>query len=293
MEPSVEVRSLSVGYTHQRVLENIDLDIYPGQVVALLGNNGVGKSTLIACLLGLGTHFQGSVKILGEHPKRVRHRIGVMLQENALPSTLSVREILWTFQAYHRQYYSLDCILDLIGMKPHQTQRYGRLSGGQKQRLHFGLALLGNPDLIFLDEPTNGMDIESKWNFWNTVQHLKQSGKTIVLTTHQIDEIETVANRIVLLKDKKIAFDGQFDELIERKETVKILFNGNENDFIFLLSKFEDVVFFKDGDTVNIEVKSDLSDEVVRAIVFSGMKFENLKIGGVSKIQSISRLIAN
>ncbi len=223
-EPIAELEGVTKTYGSEVALDGVDLQIRPGRVTAILGPNGAGKTTSIRLMLGLGRPTAGEVRLFGQTPDRPerRTRTGVMLQTAALPSTLRVRELLELFRSYYPEPLDTDEVLHLASLEDTARQAYGTLSGGQRQRLHFGLALCGNPDLLFLDEPTVGLDVESRRLFWEQIRELTDSGRSIVLTTHYLEEADALADRIVLLQNGRICADGTPAEIKGRAANKRI-----------------------------------------------------------------------
>ncbi len=205
-------------------LRDFSLTLQPGQVVALLGPNGAGKTTAIKLLLGLLSPTEGVARIFGQNPRdtRTRERIGTMLQVAKLPETLRCREFLNLFRSYYPNPLPLDPLIDSTGLRDMQHKEFRQLSGGQKQRLLFALALCGNPDLIFLDEPTLGMDIETRHALWAQVRGLSAQGKTVLLTTHYLEEADTLADRIVVMAHGSVIAEGTPTEIKSRVTGRKI-----------------------------------------------------------------------
>jgi ABC-2 type transport system ATP-binding protein len=199
-------------------LNNFSLTLNAGEVVALLGPNGAGKTTAVRLLLGLISPDSGSVRVLGRDPRDsdARTRIGAMLQVSRVPEMLRVREHIDLFRTYYPQPLSIAEVIRAAKLEGIENQMFGKLSGGQKQRALFGLALCGNPDLIFLDEPTVGMDIESRRALWDQVRALSAAGKTILLTTHYLEEADMLANRVVVINKGKLVSEGTPAEIKHR-----------------------------------------------------------------------------
>lgn len=202
-------------YGDRLALNNISLTLRPGEVVALLGPNGAGKTTAIKLLLGLLRPTEGKAFVFGRSPRetRTRERIGAMLQVARVPETLQVREYLDLFRSYYPHPLPQDEIIRAAGLHGIEKQQFKELSGGQKQRLLFGLALCGDPDLIFLDEPTLGMDIETRHAVWAQVRSLSARGKTVLLTTHYLEEADTLADRIVVIAKGNVIAQGTPTEI--------------------------------------------------------------------------------
>jgi ABC-2 type transport system ATP-binding protein len=198
-----------------RALDGLCFALYPGEIVALLGPNGAGKTTAIRILLGLTRQTAGTAQLFGQDPRdrRARMRAGAMLQVGRMPETLRVREHIELFRGYYPRPLPLSEILRIAGLIAIENKLFGDLSGGQKQRVLFALALAGDPDLLFLDEPTLGMDIEARRALWTAIRSLAERGKTVLLTTHYLEEAEALASRILLLKAGRLLAEGTPAEL--------------------------------------------------------------------------------
>ena len=196
-------------------LDQLTLHLHQGEVVALLGPNGAGKTTAVRLLLGLSQATSGEVSLFGGNPRdRVtRMRLGAMLQIGRMPDTLRVREHLQLFRTYYPQPRPLPELLAIAGLEGLENRLFGTLSGGQKQRMLFALALCGDPDLICLDEPTLGMDVEARRILWEQVRKLAAAGKTILLTTHYLEEADALASRIVVMQNGRVIAQGTPAEL--------------------------------------------------------------------------------
>jgi len=191
-------------------LDNLSLTLRRGEVVALLGPNGAGKSTAIKLLMGLSSPTSGAVRIFGADPRNpaARLRIGVMLQVGKAPEMLRVREHIELFRGYYPNPMSYAAIIQAAGLEGIEERLFGQLSGGQKQRVLFALALAGDPDLIFLDEPTVGFDIKARRAVWVQIRSLAARGKTVLLTTHYLDEADALAHRIIVINKGRVVCEG-------------------------------------------------------------------------------------
>src|SRR5580700_155757 len=209
------LRSVTKKFGRQIALDRFSLELRPGEVVALLGPNGAGKTTAVRLLLGLSQATSGEVEIFGGNPRdrASRLRLGAMLQVGRMPETLRVREHLQLFSSYYAQPRPLNELLAVAGLQGLEERLFGTLSGGQKQRMLFALALCGNADLICLDEPTLGMDVEARRSMWEQVRKLAAIGKTILLTTHYLEEADALASRIVVIQKGKVIAEGTPQEL--------------------------------------------------------------------------------
>lgn len=211
MNEIVNVKNVTKFFHHKEAVKNVTFTIQKGEVVAILGPNGAGKTTTISMLLGLLKPNMGDVQLFGKlpHEKSVREKIGTMLQEVSVMPGLTVKELLQLIRIYYPHPLPLKDLISLTGLTEQDLKtKAEKLSGGQKRRLSFALALAGNPDLIILDEPTVGMDITSRKHFWKTIHLLSEHGKTIIFTTHYLQEADDVANRVLLFKDGEIIEDG-------------------------------------------------------------------------------------
>jgi ABC-2 type transport system ATP-binding protein len=197
-------------YGEVRALENVDFAVRAGELVALLGPNGAGKSTAIKLLLGLARPTSGQVRVFGGNPLEpaVRMRIGAMLQVAKVPETLRVREHIDLFASYYPQPLPLAESLAIAGLEDIKDRAFGDLSGGQKQRVLFALALCGDPDVLFLDEPTVGLDVEARRMLWQEIRKLITRGKTVLLTTHYLPEADELADRVVVINRGKVIVEG-------------------------------------------------------------------------------------
>lgn len=200
------VTQLRKCYSQKTVLDNVSLQLVAGEVLAILGPNGAGKTTLINAILGLTAADSGDVYLFGQQQKKlqrslaIRQQLGVMMQVGQAGANLTVTEQCDLFSSYYPNGKTVAELLQIAGLQQDATSRFGRLSGGQKQRLLFALALAGNPKLVFLDEPTLGMDVQARRALWQQIRKLKAAGVGVVLTTHYLEEAEQLADRIVLLQ---------------------------------------------------------------------------------------------
>ncbi|ADV66707.1 ABC transporter ATP-binding protein [Deinococcus maricopensis] len=207
---AISLQSVRKRYGTLTALDDLTLSVRTGELVALLGPNGAGKTTAISLMLGQVQPDAGHVQIFGADPRaaHVRARIGAMLQDVALPDGLSVRELLTLAAALYPRPLGVDAALDLADLRAQANMRAGRLSGGQTRRLSFALAIVGDPDVLFLDEPTVAMDVQSREAFWNGVHALRARGRTVLLTTHYLEEADRAADRIVVMNAGRVVADG-------------------------------------------------------------------------------------
>jgi ABC-2 type transport system ATP-binding protein len=210
--PVIRVRGLRKRYGDTEAVRGIDLDINRGEIFAFLGPNGAGKTTTVEILEGFRTATDGDVEVLGENPVHApgswRDRIGVVLQESEAEPGLTVRDCLELYAGYYRRPRGVGETLELVGLAEQAEQRAKSLSGGQRRRLDVALALVGDPELIFLDEPTTGFDPSARRTAWQVISGLRDLGKTVFLTTHYMEEAERLADRIAVISDGRIVAEG-------------------------------------------------------------------------------------
>jgi ABC-2 type transport system ATP-binding protein len=221
--PAVEVSGLRKSYGGQEAVRGITFAIDEGEVFCLLGPNGAGKTTTVEVLEGYRARDAGDVHVLGFDPQRrdraFRERIGVVLQHSDSWPQVTVAETLHIYAGYYRHPRDVAEVIELVGLDAKRDARVKTLSGGQKRRLDLGLALVGDPDLVFLDEPTTGFDPQARRNAWEMVRGLRALGKTILLTTHYLDEAQQLADRVAVLRDGVIVKEGSPAELVAASQT--------------------------------------------------------------------------
>jgi ABC-2 type transport system ATP-binding protein len=201
---------VSKNYGEVRALRNVNFAVGAGQVVALLGPNGAGKTTAVKLLLGLIQPNSGKTRVFGGDPTNPQNRMrtGAMLQVGKVPETLRVREHIDLFSSYYSNPLPLEEVLAAAGLEKLRDRKFGDLSGGQRQRTLFALAICGNPDLLFLDEPTVGLDVEARRALWEEIRSLVERGKTVLLTTHYLEEADALADRIAVINQGEIIAEG-------------------------------------------------------------------------------------
>jgi len=220
-EAVISVRGLRKSYGDVEAVRGIDLEVSNGEVFAFLGPNGAGKTTTVEILEGFRRRDGGEATVLGEDPAHAdrswRERVGFVLQQSKPDAYLTVREALGLYAGYYSSPRPIEETIELIGLTEAVDQRAENLSGGQQRRLDVGLALVGDPELLFLDEPTTGFDPSARRQFWGVIENLSELGKTVFLTTHYMEEAQELADRVALIADGRIVAEGAPDELGDRE----------------------------------------------------------------------------
>ncbi len=219
---AIDVRGLRKSYGTFEAVRGIDLHVTKGEVFALLGPNGAGKTTTVEILEGFRDRTAGDVSVLGFDPARgggaLRKRIGIVLQETAVERFLTVAEVIDQFRSFYPEPLGRDEVIDVVGLTEKRDERVGRLSGGQKRRLDVAVGLSGNPELLFLDEPTTGFDPSARRSAWDMVRNLQSLGKTVFLTTHYMDEAQHLADRVAVIVAGQIVAEGSPANLGNRQQ---------------------------------------------------------------------------
>ena len=233
---ALSVHGLTKSYGDLQAVAGISFAVAEGEVFGLLGPNGAGKTTTVEILEGYRRRDSGEVTVLGIDPEHggtaLRERIGVVLQSSELPPTLTVREVHRMFAGYYAKPRNVDEVIMLVGLEEKADARVKTLSGGQKRRLDLGVALVGDPELIFLDEPTTGFDPAARRTAWELVRSLRELGKTILLTTHYLDEAQQLADRVAVIRDGRIVKQGSPAELIGIAPKVQIRYQHEGEDVV-------------------------------------------------------------
>ena len=230
-DSAIEVRQLRKSYDGLEAVRGLSFTVEPGEVFGLLGPNGAGKTTTVEILEGYRSRSGGEVRVLGHDPaerdRRVRERMGIVLQSSAVYPRLTVREALDHFaKAYPRARDPVETIA-LVGLEGKADARANQLSGGQRRRLDLALALIGDPELVFLDEPTTGFDPAARRTAWNTVRRLKEFGKTVLLTTHYLEEAQALSDRVAIVKSGQIVAEGPPAELGPGRSRYRVSYLSN------------------------------------------------------------------
>jgi ABC-2 type transport system ATP-binding protein len=262
---AIAVRDLRKSYGALEAVRGIDFEVRRGEVFGLLGPNGAGKTTTVEILEGYRKRDGGAVSVLGEDPQRAgldwRERIGIVLQSSAMYPNLSVAESLELFAGYYRASLDVDRVVRLVGLEEKRDARVRTLSGGQQRRLDLGLGLIGDPEVLFLDEPTTGFDPAARRAAWEVIRSLRSLGKTILLTTHYLDEAESLADRVAVLREGSIAAIGRPEDLTGSAPATEIRYRRDG----------EDVV-------VSTHQPTHVLHELTSAALAEGRELENLSV---------------
>ena len=279
--PLAQLRGARKRYGAVQALDGVDLSLHAGEVLALLGANGAGKSTAIALLLGLLKPDAGNAELFGRTPDTLaaRQRIGVMLQSAGIPDNIKVSELLTLTRSYYPMPRSVaDCVA-LAGLDGLLDRRYGRLSGGQQRRVQFALAICGNPQVLFLDEPTTGLDIDARQRMWATIRTLVAAGAAVVLTTHYLEEAEALAQRVVVLHRGRVAAAGSMHDVRAHVSQRRIrCLSALDAARIATWPGVRSAVRGQDGNPARIEVLTDAVEPVLRRMLAEDSALSDLEI---------------
>ncbi|MGG0814344.1 ABC transporter ATP-binding protein [Paenibacillus alvei] len=272
-------------------VNNINLRFERGQISALLGPNGAGKTTTISMILGLQKPTSGEIKVLGQPAgtKELRQRVGALMQDVKAADGLNVAEVLNLFRSYYRNPLPLSRLLDLSGLHAEAKRRASSLSGGQRRRLAFAQSLAGNPELVLLDEPTVGMDVEARGRFWDTVRALSNDGRTVVLTTHDLEEADAVSDHIAIIAGGAVAASGTSQELKAQTTLRTVSFSLQVEQQDEALMQLPGVVKVERASgKIRIHVRN--TDEVLSALMQSGWGVRDIDIQS-AKLEDAFRTI--
>ena len=278
-------------YGKATALRDVSLDVRKGEVLSLLGPNGAGKTTCVKLMLGLISPTSGTAALFGGDPRKAsnRRRIGAMLQVGKVPETLRVREHIDQFRSYYPSPLPVSDVLELGGLEGIEDTKFGELSGGQRQRVLFALALCGDPELLFLDEPTLGFDVEVRRAFWKQIRAYVSKGRTVLLTTHYLEEADALADRIVVIDKGAIVADGTPAEIKGRVSGRRIRCVTNVLDtHILAMTGVTSVVI--EGDRTEIMASS--AEPVVRELLARDPALTGLEISSVGLEDAFMSLIS-
>ncbi|TDN41649.1 ABC-2 type transport system ATP-binding protein [Curtobacterium flaccumfaciens] len=267
--PVIQLRGLRKRFGAVAAVDGVDLTIRPGEVVALLGPNGAGKTTTVDLALGLSTPTDGEALLFGAEPRAavVAGRVGAMLQGGALLPDTTVRDAVALVAAAHRRPMPVDEALRRARCTEIAGRRVNKLSGGQLQRARFAVAVVSDPDLLVLDEPTAAMDVEARHTFWSSMREFTDAGRTVVFATHYLDEADTFADRIVIMRAGRIVADGSPAEIKAITATRTVRFSGVGTDAHVALRGLPGVVGGLEARHDSVTLRSDRSDDTLRALL--------------------------
>jgi len=276
-ETIARLQGASKNYDDVLALDQVDLEVRRGEVQALLGPNGAGKTTAISLLLGLLRPDAGTAVLFGQSPQSLaaRSRLGAMLQTAGVPDTLTVGELITLFRSYYAQPRTVaDCVA-LAGVADLLRNRYGRLSGGQQRRVQFALAICGRPQILFLDEPTTGLDLDARETMWKTIRQLVAENCAVVLTTHYLEEAEALADHVSVLARGRIVAAGSVQQVRARvaQRRIRCVSRLSEQT-IGAWPEVRSVV--REGE--RIEIVTDLAETVVRQLLFEDSQLSELEV---------------
>ena len=276
-EVIAKLEAASKRYGSVLALDRVNLEVRRGEVLALLGPNGAGKTTAISLLLGLLEADTGSATLFDDVPKSLtaRRRIGAMLQTTGVPETLTIGELITLFRSYYARPRSVADIVALAGVEQLLGRRYAKLSGGQQRRAQFALALCGHAEILFLDEPTTGLDIEARETMWRTIRQLVADGCAIVLTTHYLEEAEALADRVAVLARGRIVAEGSVAQIRARVAQRRIrCISRLKSDVVANWPEVRSVA--RAGE--HLEIVTDAAESVVRQLLFEDSELAELEV---------------
>jgi ABC-2 type transport system ATP-binding protein len=283
MQQAVVFEDVVKAYGSFRALDGLNLTVNAGEVTALLGPNGAGKTTAVGLMLNMLSPSSGKIEVFGRQPKNkeLREMTGALLQETKPADGLRTGEILQLFRSYYKNPLSYERLLDLSGLHKEEKRKATALSGGQRRRLAFAQALAGNPSLIILDEPTVGMDVESRFRFWEVISALADDGKTILLTTHYLEEADAVSDQICVMAEGKLIASGSPQALKARVSSRTVSFRSSKELALDLLRGLPGVERAeKSGGVYSLYARE--TDELLRNIISSGWDVRDVQVSSGS-----------
>jgi ABC-2 type transport system ATP-binding protein len=287
---AIEIQRLRRYYGSVRAVDGVDLTVRRGEVVALLGPNGAGKTTTLDTLLGLSTPDSGRVALFGVAPKAAiaAGRVGAVLQSGELLSGVTVREMLSAMRALQPRPAPLDEVVDAAGVSDILDRRVDKLSGGQAQRVRFGLALVGKPDLLVLDEPTAGLDTAARRAFWTAVRGYAAAGRTVLFSTHYLEEADEVADRIVLIANGTVVADGPTTEIraVAAARVIRVTLSGVSEDELRILPGVSTV----DIHGASVTLRSAESDTTLRTLLNMYPKARDIEVAAAPLADAVLAL---
>lgn len=288
MEKVIEVENLKKRYGDFKAVDGISFDVYKNEIFGLLGENGAGKTTTLEMIEGLRKPTSGKITVLGHNPNGeidlIKEKIGVQLQSSAYFNFLNLREILDLFGSFYNKQLDPDELLNMVDLETKKKSLVNKLSGGQKQRFSIVASLVNDPEIVFLDEPTTGLDPLARRNLWNLITKIKEQGKTIILTTHYMEEAEILCDRVAIMEKGKIMVMDETHKLINKaKNPYKISFIGGldnkEKSYLSELGNLEMIAKKKD----NFELCLNSQEKVKKALALIHQKeMDSITVGKAS-----------
>ena len=285
---AVHINSLNKSYGEIKAVQNLSLEIRKGEIFALLGPNGAGKTTIIEILEGYRTRDSGSVKVIGLDPEKrtelaqLKERMGVMLQQSSIYEKIRVGEAIKLFASYYESPADAIELLKLVGLQDHAQAFFKDLSGGQKQRMGLALALVGNPDIVFLDEPTASMDPQARLYTWDIITRLKERGVTVMLTTHYMEEAQRLADRVAIIDHGSLVALDTPDALAQHLGGNKLAFEATPGIGLTELERLEGAASARETKPGQYVIDADDIDRLVMALMLwahgAGIQPTNIKI---------------
>ena len=273
MSTVVDVQNLEKRFGHLTAVDDVSFHVDEGEIFGLLGENGAGKTTTIEMLEGFQRPDKGTVRVLGEAPQHARRewrdQIGVVLQESEFDPLHSVKETLSLFASFFSHPRSVEETLALVGLTDKANERVGRLSGGQKRRIDVALGIVGRPRLLFLDEPTTGFDPVARREFWRVIEDLRESGTSIILTTHYMEEAERLCDRLAIMAKGQIVAEGTSSALISAFGVTTVRFEMPENSDLATVCEVAGVNFAYRDNVVSAIVGDDLEAVLLRLLTWT------------------------
>lgn len=294
MTAIIQVTNVSKQFAQKSILSHINFDVAPGEIIGLIGKNGAGKSTLINMMLGLTEPTDRKITLFGQAPqsKTIKDKIGVMFQDSFGLDRVRGSELIQLVRSYYSHPLPFSEVVKLAALGENLTTMVTKMSEGQRRKLNFALAMAGNPELLFLDEPTAGMNANSRYDFWQQIQQLSQAGKTIIVTSHYLEEIEDVASRIIFLKDHHVLYDGplaglqksfthtivEFDSSLPEAQIAALIHNGdldshNQSHYVFVTEDADAVVRELTPEIANVRnlrITQQSLDQIFREVIKEG-----------------------
>ena len=279
---AIDTNQLTKKYGDFQAVNNVSLRVRKGEIFALLGPNGAGKTTTVEILEGHRSKTSGQVKVLGMDPSEnsteFRSRVGIVLQETGIEQYLTAVEILEQFTNFYESPRSISELLEMTGLREDKDKRVKKLSGGQKRRLDVAIGLCGNPDLLFLDEPTTGFDPSARRAFWDMIKNLKTAGTTVVLTTHYMEEAEYLADTVALMNHGKLVSQGSLSDLKISNNQTSITFKFDESP-TKLPADIQEISKISEGMVlINTESPTAVLADLTGWAISEGIELKNLEV---------------